>query len=130
MTDLHAVRPRILITGSRDWTDRVVIQDALYETWVALGQPRDAILVQGEARGADKICKEVWNYWQFPVESHPADWSTYGRRAGTLRNEKMVALGATVCLAFPLPQSIGTFHCMRIARRAGIPVKDYGTKAA
>lgn len=124
------VTHRILITGSRDFDDKVVIQDALYATWVDLGKPSDAILVQGEARGADRLCKALWTYWGFPVESHPADWNRYGKRAGTLRNEQMVALGATICLAFPLPQSIGTIHCMRIARRAGIPVKDYGPKAA
>ena len=124
---------RILITGSRDFSDKVVIQNALYETWVSLGKPTDAILVQGEARGADSLCKTCWSYWGFPVESHPAEWYKFGKfdkRAGILRNEKMVALGADVCLAFPLPQSKGTFHCMRIAERAGIPVKNYGLMAA
>jgi hypothetical protein len=55
------------------------------------------------------------------VERHPADWSR-GKRGGPERNARMVAAGADVCLAFPLPGSRGTVDCMRKAQAAGIPV--------
>jgi hypothetical protein len=38
----------------------------------------------------------------------------------------MVSLGADVCLAFAQAYASGTGHCARAARKAGIPVLDYG----
>lgn len=60
--------------------------------------------------------------WGGTVERHPAEWDKHGKAAGPIRNQKMVDLGATVCLAFPLPGSRGTAHCMSAARKASIPV--------
>jgi hypothetical protein len=50
---------RLLITGSRDWTDRQVIRDALAEAWAEL-RPGEIVLVHGAARGADSIAADVW----------------------------------------------------------------------
>lgn len=56
-------------------------------------------------------------------EAHPADWKRHGKAAGMIRNREMVALGADLCIAFPLPQSKGTFGCIREAEKAGIEVQ-------
>lgn len=116
--------PRILVTGSRDWTDTETIRRALSEAWHRLGRPHDAVLVQGECHlgGADKIAADTWRTWGYPVEGHPAGRGPGGRVLGPERNARMVALGADLCLAFPLPSSRGTRNCMRLAREAGIPV--------
>lgn len=118
---------RILVTGSRDWTDRQTIISALSEAWHLVGRPHDAVLVQGECHlgGADQIAAEVWRAWGYPVEGHPAEFGPNGHVLGPKRNAEMVALGADMCLAFPLPSSRGTKNCMRLAREAGIPVKAY-----
>ena len=118
---------RILVTGSRDWTDKRTIAHALYATWHMLGRPRDAVLVQGECHlgGADKIAADIWRAWGYPIEGHPAERGPDGRVLGPKRNAHMVSLGADVCLAFPLPSSRGTRNCMRLAREAGIPVRVY-----
>lgn len=117
---------RILITGSRDWPSPWVIRHALLDVWwYHWGGPKDTVLVHGAARGADAIAAGIWKGAGLKDDPHPADWNQYGKRAGTLRNEEMVRLGADICLAFPMPQSIGTYHCMRIAREAGIPVFDF-----
>jgi hypothetical protein len=42
----------------------------------------------------------------------------------------MVGLGADLCLAFPLPGSTGTPHCVGLARAAGIPVRVYPKETA
>lgn len=118
---------RILVTGSRNWTDRAAIRRALavaLATYTTIGNP---VLVHGGAAGADTIAEEEWRkltagFGDCPVERHPADWEAHGRAAGPRRNAEMVALGATVCLAFPLGMSRGTLGCVALARRAGIPV--------
>lgn len=119
--------PRILVTGSRDWTDRATINSALADAWFDLGQDPGAVLVQGECHlgGADLIAKEVWESHGLTVEGHPAEMGPDGHVLGPKRNAHMVSLGADVCLAFPLPSSRGTKNCMRLAREAGIPVRVF-----
>lgn len=128
----ETVIARILVTGSRDWTDAETIRAALSEAWQRLGRPVNAVLVQGECHlgGADQIAAETWRGWGFPVEGHPAEMGPNGHVLGPKRNAEMVALGADLCLAFPLPSSRGTKNCMRLAREAGIEVKVYEPRTA
>lgn len=114
---------RILITGSRDWTDGAAIGRALRDAGRAAGvHPQAVTVVHGGARGADTIAGQVAREYGCTVEVHPADWAGKGAAAGPLRNAQMVALGADLCLAFPLGESPGTRGCMAMAARAGIPV--------
>lgn len=110
---------RILITGSRTWTDNTRIRNALAH-WCE--QYPDAVLVHGNARGADRIAAVIWRRWGLPTEAHPANWSQHGRAAGHLRNREMVQLGATVCIAFIRNHSPGASGCVALAHQAGIPV--------
>lgn len=55
-------------------------------------------------------------------EPHPANWRRFGRRAGYVRNELMVRLGADICLAFIRNGSAGTSMCLRLAQDADIRV--------
>lgn len=112
---------RILITGSRSWSDKHVIAKALHDATYRVS-PRDVVVVHGGARGADALAGAVAHEWEFDVEVHPADWDRHGKSAGPRRNDAMVSLGADICLAFPLGESRGTRHCMAAAEKAGIPV--------
>lgn len=117
---------RILITGSRNWTNREIIRQALREAGqAAKTHPQGVVVVHGGARGADMIAGEIAREFGCMIEVHPADWQAHGKAAGPIRNAHMVKLGADVCLAFPLGESRGTRHCMHMAEAAGIPVKVY-----
>lgn len=113
---------RVLVTGSRDWTDQQTIAVALRE-WRAPG----AVLLHGGARGADRIAAAVWRSWGLRDEAHPADWQRSGRGAGPVRNQLMVAAGADVCLAFINDASRGATHCAATAEHAGIPTVRHTT---
>lgn len=78
--------------------------------------------VNGGGRGGDQIGAGIARAWGMTVETHVAKWGEHGRRAGPLRNQAMVELGADVCVALPQGQSPGTRHCAALADRAGIPV--------
>jgi len=123
------VRPvshRVLITGSRTWTDEQVIADALREHW----HNGNALLVTGACpSGADAIAEQIWRAHGGLVERHPAAWQT-GRDAGMRRNADMVALGAEVCLAFIRDASPGATHAARLAEQAGIPVRRFETSTS
>jgi hypothetical protein len=64
-----------------------------------------------------------WEITPYPVTAN--EWRMFGKRAGILRNERMLKeFKPDIVLAFPLPQSRGTVHMMEIARAAGVPVID------
>jgi hypothetical protein len=109
---------RVLITGSRTWTAVATMRAALAR-WRQV-YPH-AVLVHGACRGADLMAAGIWLGWHLPVEPHPADWTTFGRSAGFLRNRLMVDLGAEVCLAFIRDHSRGAEHTAALAETAGIP---------
>jgi hypothetical protein len=115
-----AAARRVLVTGSRTWTDRQVIADALREHC-----PPGTVLVTGACpRGADALAEQLWREGGGQTERHPADWSA-GRSAGMARNAAMVAAGAAVCLAFIRDNSPGASHTADLADRAGTPVHRY-----
>lgn len=120
---------RLLVTGSRDWTDRQVIYDALKFAFNLLGRDRGIILTHGAARGADTLAAQCWERQGMRTHSVPANWDAFGKRAGHLRNQSMVEFGAELCLAFPIGERwSGTRDCMAQARAAGITVIECGSE--
>lgn len=109
---------RILVTGSRTWTDNAPIRAEL-DQW--RHRLPGAVLVHGNARGADRIAAAIWRRWDLPTEAHPAQWNRLGRGAGHARNRAMITLGADVCLAFIRDGSPGATGCAELAEAAGIP---------
>jgi hypothetical protein len=105
----------------------MMIWDALYEAYL-ISPPGDSITVIHGAciyGGADFIADEIAREFGWTVESCPADWKRWGKRAGYLRNIEMVKAGADICLAFIKDFSRGATHCADTAERAGIPTRRY-----
>lgn len=138
---------RIIVTGSRDWSDRWAVAEALIQArdeapGTGRDQPPRRMLVRhGGARGADAHADYWARSWRWLVEEHPVTkqtWRTLGARAGRQRNQHMVNLGAELCVAFLLPcsqptckrpdphGSHGTTDCIEKATEAGIPVWAFG----
>lgn len=116
---------RILVTGSREWTDRERMRLALQS--VARGQNSygfPIVVVHGGARGADRMAGSLARATPDATEEiHEADWSK-GKFAGHQRNQRMVDLRADVCLAFFQvgAGNRGTHDCASRAKIAKIPV--------
>ena len=116
---------RVLVTGSRELTEYFTVAEALNSAW-----PPDVgtlTVVHGGARGADSLaarwCKTMRELGYDVIEEvHEADWVKHGKAAGIIRNQKMVSLGADVCLAFPRGKSRGTRDCIARAENYMIPV--------
>lgn len=156
---------RILITGSRSWTDKRAVGQAI--GWV-IGEHAPHLIVPGEhdphllwdqvtvvhggARGADAIADRIARAWGMRVEDYPVtrqDWeacapeckpghrrkrpdgTTFCPSAGNRRNQRMVDLGADLCLGFPKDAGwSGTRDCMTKAAAAGIRVIDWPAEGA
>lgn len=116
---------RILITGSRKWTDYTTIFNALekYNHNHTANDP--VIVISGNAKGADTLAEKAARNLKYRLELYPADWNKYGKAAGMIRNRQMIQTGIDICLAFPTKESIGTWGCMREAKKAGIPVYQF-----
>lgn len=123
---------RVLITGSRYWGGDPDFggspdqEDRMRAVFAAVKRKvgdKPVVIVHGAARGADRMAARLSREFGWAQEAHPADWGTYGKRAGFLRNQELVDAGADLCLAFPLLGSRGTYDCMNRARAEGIPVR-------
>lgn len=115
---------RILVTGSRTWDDTEELRLALVRA--ATPHLPDVVLVHGGCPyGADTMAAQWAADMGIRLEDHPADWETFGKRAGFRRNAAMVELGADVCLAFIRDGSRSATHCADLAEQAGIPVRRY-----
>jgi len=114
---------RVLVCGSRDFTDYHLIDEALE----GLRRSKSvSVLIEGGALGADRFAR----YWaaahDIPIETYNAAWVQRGQSAGPQRNARMLREGKPdLVLAFinkPIEQSRGTFNMVLQARRSGVPV--------
>jgi hypothetical protein len=115
---------RILVTGSRDWLDDIIIELVL--TALVESNPSEHTLVVGGARGADQKAQECAEKLGMTVELFPAEWDKYHKAAGPIRNKQMVDSGADICLAFLNKGSKGGKDCATRAQNAGIPTVIFG----
>lgn len=109
----------VIVTGSRRWSDRSAIWDALDRCDVEL-------LIHGNAAGADTIADGA-EANGVPCARMPAWWKAYNREAGPVRNNWMLRFfPEAIVLAFPLPCSVGTVDCIKQARECGRTVFVFG----
>lgn len=113
---MRSDRPVIaLFCGSRDWTDREKIRRDLRSL------PEGSIVVEGGAKGADRIAREEARELGIHVATVYALWDFYGRTGGRRRNDAMLLLQPEIVFAYPLGGP-GTAHMIELAEDASIPV--------
>lgn len=66
---------RVLVCGSRDWNDDVVIEQILS----GLSNYDDLVVIEGEARGADCAAARWAQDGGVDLERYPADWKPTAR---------------------------------------------------
>lgn len=107
---------RIVVTGGREYANA--------ETVVrVLDGLRPSAIAQGGARGADALAKAWADAVGVPCSTYPADWKTYGRKGGSIRNRRMLEeFLPDLLVAFPGGR--GTADCKRHARSLGVRVLE------
>lgn len=102
---------KVLVTGSRGWTDAQKLGDTL----AAL---KPTLIIHGGARGADRLADEWAKKNGIQTQIHLPDWEGYGKRAGMIRNEQMLNESRPdVVVAFWDGASRGTLHMIGYAGR-------------
>lgn len=119
---------RILVCGDRNWTNQALIDQTLSKlhNHAVVYSGRIECVIEGEARGADRMGRIAAELLGVPVLKFPALWDVYGRAAGPIRNQQMLDEGKpTLVLAFHnnLDSSKGTKDMVRRAKQRGIPVR-------
>lgn len=110
---------RILVCGGRDYTNRKKVFHVLDTVRNVFG---DILIIQGEARGADKLAK-AWAISRGVAHmDFPADWAGLGFRAGIVRNQQMLDEGKPD-LVIAFPGGSGTRDMVRRAKASGIEVE-------
>lgn len=110
---------RILVTGSRDWPNAILIYRELNRALEA--NPDGITLVVGDCKtGADSMARGWANSrikagYAVSLKVFYADWNLLGKKAGPARNYRMVETNPDVCLAFILNRSRGATHCATAA---------------
>jgi hypothetical protein len=108
---------RVLVTGGRDFSDCLL----LYRVLDGLHMDRTiTTIIHGGAPGADSEAGEWAMCHYVPEKIHPADWLRYGRSAGPIRNQEMLAELPDLVVAFPGGR--GTEDMVRRAKQAGLEV--------
>ena len=111
---------RLLVSGSRTWTDVEVITTELQ--FIA-GKYNNVVLVSGHAIGADRIAEEVATDLGWVIEIHEPDWTLNGKSAGFKRNTAMLESDVQAVLAFHKDGSSGTADAIKKAKERKIPTR-------
>lgn len=117
---------RVLICGDRGWcNDRISAQFATMRAYI-YSLPLGTIVIEGEAKGADQLARNLALDRGLEVVRFPADWKQYGRAAGPIRNKQMLVEGKPdLVVAFHdnIEASKGTKNMLKQAQKAGIPTE-------
>ena len=113
----------IVVCGDRAWRRQSRVREVLLALLAEYG-PFD-IIEGGTPLGADRQAWAEGCSLGCEVRTMPADWVTYGRAAGPIRNRQMLDLKPDLVVAFHngIKTSRGTKDCVQEARRRGIPVR-------
>lgn len=110
---------RIIVAGSRTFDDYALLEKTMDRLTRKL---KTVIVLNGGAEGADRL-GEKWAFSRWhTVMNYFADWEKYGKAAGAIRNQEMVANADALC-AFWDGKSPGTKDVIAKARKAKLKVR-------
>lgn len=111
---------RILVCGGRDYKNWEKVHSVLDD--LRSTESNIIEIIHGDAKGADSWANDwaIKNYQ--PRHVYPAQWDIYGKPAGVIRNRAMLSCNPELVIAFPGGK--GTANMVKIAKEAGIEVKE------
>lgn len=111
---------RLVIAGSRSFTDYGTLVNAVDLYLKNLAPKRPVVIVSGTARGADRLGEKYAYDKGYKLEEYPANWHYYGKAAAVKRNAQMAQL-ADAAIVFWDGQSAGAKNMIECAEAQRIP---------
>ena len=116
----HKDAYRLVIAGSRSFTDYGTLVNAVDLYLKNLAPKRPVVIVSGTARGADRLGEKYAYDKGYKLEEYPANWHYYGKAAAVKRNAQMAQL-ADAAIVFWDGQSAGAKNMIECAEAQRIP---------
>lgn len=119
---------KVIIAGSRNFYDYDTVEDAVVSYFMSHGILKENVeIISGGARGADKLGEQLAKSYKLKLTIFPAQWDTYGKAAGMIRNQEMANYAINdsdkaILFAFWDGQSRGTKGMIDIAKRCEMEV--------
>jgi hypothetical protein len=110
---------KVIIAGSRDFKDYDLL---CRKADKILSRQTEIEVVSGTASGADKLGERYAQERGYKITRFPADWGTWKKRAGYLRNEEMAEY-ADALIVFWNGVSRGTKHMIDIAKNQDLLIR-------
>lgn len=104
---------KVIIAGGRDFNNYNLLTQTMDELNIIISE-----VVCGDAKGADTLGATWASTNGIPVNHYPADWDTYSRSAGIIRNRQMAEY-ADFLVAFWDGKSRGTKNMIDIMQQIG-----------
>lgn len=119
---------RVIIAGSRKFNDYDKLLNAVNDCGIHLINSVDPVeIVSGHASGADSLGEKMAKAYKYPLKIFPAEWDTYGKSAGVIRNKQMAQYASEadrgILIAFPIGESRGTRNMIELAKRYGLEIE-------
>lgn len=111
----------LLVAGSRSFETmpQQEMNSILTKCASALGV-KGCTVVNGDARGVDKMATKWAQFRGFRVRKFRADWDSYGKAAGFVRNKAMVHIADAAIVVWD-GESKGTKHTMNLLHEKQVP---------
>lgn len=111
---------KVIVAGSRYFTDYAFVKSVLDDY---LSNQTDVEIVSGCAQGTDRLGEQYAEENGLPVKRFPADWNTYGRAAGPIRNKQMAEY-ADVLVLFWNGSSPGSKNMLKNAKEMNLKIRE------
>lgn len=111
---------KVVVAGCRNFFDYKFVEQVLYDQFIYSEIP--VIIIHGAASGVDSLADKFANEYFYDKSSFPADWKTYGKSAGMIRNKQM-AIEGDALIAFWDGKSKGTGNMIDEMRKLNKPVR-------
>lgn len=113
---------KVLICGGRSFYNERLFNETM-DKLIAATTPFTCI-VHGGAPGADSLADRYARRHSIDVKVYKADWTSYGRFAGPMRNEKMLDDNPDIELVIAFPGGFGTADMVKKAKKRKIIVLE------
>jgi hypothetical protein len=107
---------KLIVAGGRDYP----LEDDDFDKLSSIDGITE--LVSGGAKGVDQDAETWATSKNIPIKQFKADWKSYGRAAGPVRNREMAKYADAVVL---FPGGKGTASMHKIAVKENLTIFDY-----
>lgn len=120
---------RVVVAGCRDFNDYDLAKKFIDVCVSNIRKEYEIVFVSGGCKGADMLGERYARENGMGIERYPADWDTYGKAAGPIRNRQMAQV-ADYVICFWDGESRGTKTMIEYAKKYQKPIKIKKIKKA